>query len=72
MAYADYRLCDLCESKVFYDANLNYQHDKEIYSEIRNAGMMLSHTRLEYLGDWVVICSNCAKTHKCVIVAKEL
>ncbi len=30
MAAADYRLCDLCESKAFYDANLGYERDHEV------------------------------------------
>jgi len=58
MALADYRLCDLCDGKVFYDANLNYTPTKEGYT-------------LDHLGDWAVICLDCAKTHKCVVVPRE-
>lgn len=68
MALADYRLCDKCESKAFYDANLNYD-----FSTVRNPIppeqlIRGSHLKLEYLGDWAVLCRECAKTHKAVIV----
>lgn len=51
MALADYRLCDVCGGKAFYDANLNYTDEG-----------------LDRLGDWKVICVECAKTHKTVVV----
>ena len=60
MALADYRLCDVCEGKVFYDANLNYEHLKAP-----------PWIKLDYLGDWAVICTDCAKTHKCVVVPRN-
>lgn len=60
MAAADYRLCDVCAGKVFYDANLNYDYDRES-----------GEYKLDYLGDWAVICDDCAKTHKCVVVKRE-
>jgi len=62
MAAADYRLCDCCNGKVFYDSNLNYE-----YSEVLPSG----HMALDYLGDWAVICSDCAKTHKTVVLTNE-
>ncbi len=80
MAAADYRLCDVCDGKVFYDANLNYERggdDKwakrkapfrwagEDQGKPENDDWLL---RLDYLGDWAVICSNCAKTHKTIVV----
>lgn len=61
MALADYRLCDVCDGKVFYDANLNYDH-----SQCGPDGA----PKLDYLGDWAVICDDCAKTHKCVVVPR--
>ena len=81
MAAGDYRSCDVCGGKCFYDANLNYieggtEWDPDIYP-YRIAGddqydsmELLSKwgTRLDYVGDWAVICSACAKTHKCMIV----
>ena len=69
MALADYRLCDVCGRKVFYDANLNYEfsdRDNPIppeQSPRNGAGM-----KLDYLGDWAVICLTCAKTHECKVV----
>jgi thiol:disulfide interchange protein len=59
MAACDYRSCDVCGGKVFYDANLNYDHD--------DAG----NITLDYLGDWCVICTECAKTHESKVVKKE-
>lgn len=70
MAAADYRLCDVCGRKAFYDANLNYEQGSDVPFEkaVRNGGHMMPATELDYLGDWVVICADCAKTHKCVVV----
>ena len=56
MALCDYRPCDVCGGKAFYDANLNYDSDGG----------------LDNLGDWVVICKSCAKTHKCLVALKTL
>lgn len=58
MAAADYRLCDVCGSKTFYDANLDYD-----FKEYPGTG-------LYNLGDWSVICRNCAKTHFTFIAMK--
>jgi len=70
MAEADYRLCDVCQRKVFYDANLNYG-DGEIDDRVRNGGTMLIHQTLDHLGDWVVICKSCAKTHEIALKEKQ-
>jgi len=70
MAYADYRLCDICGGKAFYDANLNYEFSTQkepIPVEELITGKSYG---LDRLGDWVVICLDCAKTHKCIIVEK--
>ncbi len=56
MALADYRLCDVCGNKCFYDAELSYDFDEH------------KPTGLYNLGDWACICNECAKTHKVVIV----
>lgn len=77
MAMADYRLCDMCGCKAFYDANLNYEwpdrdgnisfgRHVEPHEIVRDSGHVLDH-----LGDWAVICTECAKTHKCVVVPIE-
>lgn len=78
MAMADYRQCDVCGCKAFYDANLNYEWpDKngngswgrkiEKDELVRDS----SH-KLDNLGDWAVLCTDCAKTHQCVILPNEL
>jgi hypothetical protein len=59
MAYADYRHCDVCDSKAFYDSNLNY--DLEEYPD----------NGLFNLGDWKVLCRVCVKTHELKIVEKR-
>lgn len=58
MALADYKLCDLCERKAFYDAQLGY--DFKSYPG----------TGLWNCGDWKVLCSSCAETHEVVIRSK--
>jgi hypothetical protein len=62
MAMRDYRLCDVCGGKVFYDANLNYDFD-----QCNDKG----EPKLDYLGDWAIICVECAKDYKCVVIKKE-
>ena len=59
MAAADYRLCDLCSTKVYYDANLNWDFDEHPDNGLYN------------LGDWKVICRKCAETHECIIVTRN-
>lgn len=70
MAAADYRLCDVCGQKAFYDANLNYEQGREVVGSVRNAGLLMGNTSLDRLGDWVVLCVECAKDHECVIVPR--
>lgn len=83
MALGDYRLCDVCGGKAFYDANLNYEHGRDSAwakrkMPFRAAGKECGEPehddwllRLDDLGDWAVICSHCAKTHKTAIVPME-
>jgi hypothetical protein len=65
MAMRDYRLCDVCGNKAFYDAHLNYEQERDTPKDemARDCGY-----KLDYLGDWAVICIDCAKTHKTVVV----
>jgi invasion protein IalB len=56
MAMCDYRQCDVCGCKAFYDANLNYDDATELP---------------DYVGDWAVICTDCAKTHTCVVLKRD-
>lgn len=72
MALADYRLCDKCGEKTFYDADLNYEFEPPQWDtakpSIKYMGTEQNKIWLGRLGDWAVICSECAKTHKCIIV----
>jgi|SRR5690606_6923971 len=71
MAASDYRLCDVCHGKVFYDANLNYEMGIGVEGSVRYRGELVSQMKLDYLGDWAVICQECAQTHKCVVMPIE-
>lgn len=84
MAMSDYRLCDVCDGKAFYDSNLNYGSGTDEWHKsdqpFRVAGddqyskpdLNQKHgMRLDYLGDWAVICCDCAKTHKTIVVPLE-
>jgi hypothetical protein len=80
MAKADYRLCDVCDENAFYDANLSYEDgrdydgDEQPYRvagapQYPDAAMNKKYgMRLGYLGDWAVLCTDCAKTHRVQIV----
>jgi len=72
MAAADYRLCDVCGNKTFYDADLNYGRKSEgdEGGPVRNGGYFFADTVLYGLGDWTVICQKCAVTHECVVREK--
>lgn len=66
MAVADYRLCDVCGGKAFYDAELRYEDARDdggvpyrIAGEEQEWGNVLG-----YVGDWAVICVGCARTHR--------
>ena len=61
MAIADYRLCDICGRKAFYDANLNYQMKPFSDGQKAAADGILY---LDSLGDWKVLCVDCSKTHR--------
>lgn len=84
MAAGDYRSCDVCDCKAFYDANLNYEQGPNEYNDHRPPYKIVGEPqfdkpenvekygyRLDYLGDWAVICNECSKTHKVVIVPTE-
>lgn len=79
MAYADYRLCDVCGGKAFYDTVLGYEFEDrttQIPAEeaVRTAGETadwLGAYRLGRLGDWAVICTSCSKTHRTAILPRD-
>lgn len=64
MALADYRLCDICEGKTFYDANLDYEEPDKSRSDYPNYW-------LRGVGAWVVICPECAEAHQIIIQRKN-
>lgn len=82
MAGCDYRSCDVCGRKAFYDANLNYERgDPDNYRSppFNEVGKPQTDNpeslekyglRLDYLGDWAVLCTECAKTHRCLIIPR--
>lgn len=53
MASADYKLCDKCRCKVFYDADISYSEE---YCKDVDEGRI------------VALCRKCAETHKIVII----
>lgn len=71
MAFADYRLCDVCGGKAFYDAHLNYEFSTRAEPLPADELVRGNDYGLDRLGDWAVICTDCAKTHKCVVVPIE-
>lgn len=80
MALSDYRLCDVCGGKAFYDANLTYEDGDESAAPYRIAGkeqydnpelLRKWALRLGYVGDWAVICTDCSDKYKCQIVEIE-
>lgn len=83
MALGDYRLCDVCGGKAFYDANLNYEAGRDSEwakskKPFRIAGEPQDEPehddwlmRVDYVGDWAVLCYECAKTHRTMIVPIE-
>lgn len=58
MAIADYKLCDVCQGKAFYDANISDPNYTSTWDEDEE------WDRVEL----AVLCSRCKKTHKITIV----
>jgi len=71
MAVADYRLCDLCGNKAFYDSDLDYNFPTPKNPINKEDCVVGTYYTLQHLGDWKVLCNNCSKTHKCVIEKRE-
>lgn len=72
MAGGDYKYCDVCNCKAFYDANLDYNGS----SDFAESGGFLSaghksYLELQNLGNWIVLCKTCSVTHKIKIEAIE-
>lgn len=71
MAGADYRNCDVCGDRCFYDANLSYEYD----SEFAKSGGVKANNRATYLelgrlSRWVVVCKECSQKYRTAIVVK--
>lgn len=62
MAMLDYRLCDVCSGKAFYDAALDYNDEDH-----RNAAGDLMPRGC---GSWAVLCVKCAATHETQVVPR--
>lgn len=60
MALCDYALCDKCEGKAFYDANIHDSRYCATWDPTEDA---------EPIGI-AVLCSECNKTHKAIIVPR--
>lgn len=84
MASCDYRSCDVCGRKTFYDANLSYDDGTDECAaksppyrvggdeQYDNPELLQKYgLRLGYVGDWAVICEDCAKTYRTMIVPIE-
>ena len=77
MAMADYRCCDKCGCKAFYDAELNYTDNSDKHMEGNKpfsvAGKVGTEWdyKLDNVGDWAVICQKCSETHETVIRPKS-
>ena len=78
---SDYRVCDVCGGKAFYDANLNYDDGRSEWhkddpayrvvgqEQFADADMVKKYGyRLDYVGDWAVICTDCSPKWKTKIV----
>ena len=59
MASADYKLCDMCGAKTFYDADIDCPHYETSYAPERHP---------QYKPILVMaLCGSCAETHTLVI-----
>lgn len=65
MAGADYYSCDKCGCKTFYDADLSYGDYSNMLLSPRKTPMPDGN-----VGDMMVLCKNCAKENKVIIIPK--
>lgn len=73
MASVDYRLCDKCECRVFYDATLDYAYEPDDFYNQEKPAKEAGEDRkggyyLHGLGDWAVLCKECSTKFKTQIV----
>ena len=68
MAMADYKCCNRCGRKCFYDSDLQYVSKPDAFNlaPFKEAGEQQEFTPLYLykLGDWAVLCIECSKTHR--------
>lgn len=64
MALADYYLCDVCDAKTFYDANLSY--------DFKGGNVNPNGTPwpVGNVGWMTVLCKECAKSHSVEVMPK--
>ena len=75
MAIFDYRLCDVCGIKTFYDANIDYvefetdgpvvMYDLKVDGKTEEVACPL------HVGGWAVLCKGCIETHDVEIVKRR-
>lgn len=63
MALVDYKLCDVCNSKAFYDANIEDRAYRATYDK--------SITSVKPIGI-KVLCGDCAETHDINIIERAV
>jgi hypothetical protein len=71
MAAGDYKDCDKCGGKTFQDYGLDYDWADKNGNDFYGDKIKLvrgTNYSLHNLGDWTVLCQECAKTHKIIIV----
>ena len=67
MAAADYYLCDLCERKTFYDAELHYG---DYNNPVTNENPITHHPWPVGVGSMIVLCAMCAKYNDITVTEK--
>lgn len=68
MAASDYYLCDICEEKTFYDANVNY----DSWGNGLQLNPKTGHAWPDGdIGNMAVICKDCSKTHEIIIQIRK-
>ena len=70
MAGADYRLCDICDRKTFYNANLNYEFERDSWKPFEGIDKRRGW-KLDNLGDWICLCKECSEKYKVVVMDRE-
>lgn len=56
MAYVDYKHCEVCDGKAFYDANLNYDQPGPGLHDLEGKDV---DTSLDYCAQHAAICMDC-------------